>query len=157
MSTYLVTGGAGFIGSHLSSALVARGHRVRVVDSLITGFERNLQPGVEFTSGDLAEPDVANAAVLGPELHEDVLAAMVDVPDPLVSEAVDTATAAGLLVDTGSADESGSLDGLEAALGASGLLDAWIHSDGSVEIDTERFDIVLGDRPVDGASLADDK
>ncbi|MSO52141.1 MAG: LPS biosynthesis protein WbpP [Acidobacterium sp.] len=72
MSTYLVTGGAGFIGSHLSSALVARGHRVRVVDSLITGFERNLQPGVEFTSGDLAEPEVANAAVQGVDyvLHQ---------------------------------------------------------------------------------------
>lgn len=72
MSTYLVTGGAGFIGSHLSSALVARGHRVRVVDSLITGFEHNLQPGVEFTSGDLAEPEVANAAVQGVDyvLHQ---------------------------------------------------------------------------------------
>lgn len=72
MSTYLVTGGAGFIGSHLSSALVARGHRVRVVDSLITGFERNLQPGVEFTHGDLAEPAVANAAVEGVDyvLHQ---------------------------------------------------------------------------------------
>jgi len=72
MSTYLVTGGAGFIGSHLSSALVARGHRVRVVDSLITGFEHNLQPGVEFTSGDLAEPEVAHAAVQGVDyvLHQ---------------------------------------------------------------------------------------
>ena len=72
MSTYLVTGGAGFIGSHLSSALVARGHRVRVVDSLITGFERNLQPGVEFTHGDLAEAAVANAAVQGVDyvLHQ---------------------------------------------------------------------------------------
>ena len=72
MSTYLVTGGAGFIGSHLSSALVARGHRVRVVDSLITGFERNLQPGVEFTPGDLAEAAVANAAVQGVDyvLHQ---------------------------------------------------------------------------------------
>lgn len=72
MSTYLVTGGAGFIGSHLSSALVARGHRVRVVDSLITGFEHNLQRGVEFTSGDLAEPEVAHAAVQGVDyvLHQ---------------------------------------------------------------------------------------
>lgn len=72
MSTYLVTGGAGFIGSHLSSALVARGHRVRVVDNLITGFERNLQPGVEFTHGDLAEAAVANAAVQGVDyvLHQ---------------------------------------------------------------------------------------
>jgi len=72
MSTYLVTGGAGFIGSHLSAALVARGHRVRVVDNLVTGFQRNLQPGVEFTAGDLADADTAAAAVKGVEyvLHQ---------------------------------------------------------------------------------------
>ncbi|MDP2053127.1 MAG: NAD-dependent epimerase/dehydratase family protein, partial [Acidobacteriota bacterium] len=72
MSTYLVTGGAGFIGSHLSAVLVARGHRVRVVDSLVTGFERNLQPGVDFTVGDLADPDVAARAVAGVDyvLHQ---------------------------------------------------------------------------------------
>jgi nucleoside-diphosphate-sugar epimerase len=72
MSTYLVTGGAGFIGSHLSAALVARGHRVRVVDNLITGFERNVQPGVEFTVGDVSDPDVAKAAVQGVDyvLHQ---------------------------------------------------------------------------------------
>jgi len=72
MSTYLVTGGAGFIGSHLSAALVARGHRVRVVDNLVTGFERNVQPGVEFTVGDVSDPDVAKAAVQGVDyvLHQ---------------------------------------------------------------------------------------
>jgi len=42
MSNYLVTGGAGFIGSHLSEELVRRGHRVRVADSLITGKRSNL-------------------------------------------------------------------------------------------------------------------
>ena len=72
MSTYLVTGGAGFIGSHLSAALVARGHRVRVFDNLVTGFERNVQPGVEFTVGDVSDPDVAEAAVQGVDyvLHQ---------------------------------------------------------------------------------------
>ena len=56
MASYLVTGGAGFIGSHLSEELVRRGHRVRVVDSLITGNRRNLDhvPGVELIEGDLA-------------------------------------------------------------------------------------------------------
>ena len=56
MSSYLVTGGAGFIGSHLAEELVRRGERVRVVDSLITGHRKNLAhlPGVEFLEGDLA-------------------------------------------------------------------------------------------------------
>ncbi len=42
MPNYLVTGGAGFIGSHLAEELLRRGHRVRIVDSLITGKRRNL-------------------------------------------------------------------------------------------------------------------
>jgi UDP-glucose 4-epimerase len=67
MASYLVTGGAGFIGSHLSEELVRRGHRVRVVDSLITGKRRNLEPasGVEFIEGDLANLEVAARAVDG--------------------------------------------------------------------------------------------
>ena len=72
MSTYLVTGGAGFIGSHLSAALIARGHTVRVVDSLVTGFRHNLQPGVEFIEADLADAAAATAAVDGVDyvLHQ---------------------------------------------------------------------------------------
>ena len=65
MANYLVTGGAGFIGSHISEALVARGHKVRVVDSLVTGYQRNLREGVEFVKGDLADPAVARSAVAG--------------------------------------------------------------------------------------------
>jgi nucleoside-diphosphate-sugar epimerase len=63
LANYLVTGGAGFIGSHISEALVKRGHRVRVVDNLATGFKHNLRDGVEFTQGDLADRAVARAAV----------------------------------------------------------------------------------------------
>src|SRR5207245_351897 len=61
MANYLVTGGAGFIGSHLAEELVRRGHRVRVADSLVTGKRRNLDhiAGVEFVETDLA--DFANA------------------------------------------------------------------------------------------------
>lgn len=72
MATYLVTGGAGFIGSHLSAALVARGQRVRVVDNLITGFEHNVQPGVEFSVADMADAEAARAAVQGVDyvLHQ---------------------------------------------------------------------------------------
>jgi len=75
MAHYLVTGGAGFIGSHLVEELVRRGERVRVVDSLVTGHRENLAPvagRVEFIEGDLAEADVANAAAAGVDyvLHQ---------------------------------------------------------------------------------------
>ncbi len=65
MANYLVTGGAGFIGSHISEALVKRGHRVRVVDNFVTGYQHNLRDGVEFVEGDLADPAVAARAVQG--------------------------------------------------------------------------------------------
>ena len=75
MAHYLVTGGAGFIGSHLVEELVRRGARVRVVDSLVTGHRENLATvasRVEFIEGDLAEPEVANAAAAGVDyvLHQ---------------------------------------------------------------------------------------
>ena len=72
MANYLVTGGAGFIASHISEALVSRGHRVRVVDDFSTGYERNIRDGVEFVKGDLADPAVAASAVNGMEyvLHQ---------------------------------------------------------------------------------------
>ena len=65
MAKYLVTGGAGFIGSHISQALVTRGHQVRVVDNFATGYRHNLRDGVEFVQGDLADASVAVAAVTG--------------------------------------------------------------------------------------------
>jgi nucleoside-diphosphate-sugar epimerase len=65
LANYLVTGGAGFIGSHISEELIRRGARVRVVDSLVTGYQRNLRDGVEFVKGDLADQEVARAAVDG--------------------------------------------------------------------------------------------
>ncbi len=81
MSTCLVTGGAGFIGSHVVDALVSRGSVVRVVDDLSTGVLENLtaNPNVEFVEADLAEPGVALAAVDGIEwvVH---LAAIPSVP-----------------------------------------------------------------------------
>ncbi len=43
MRKFLVTGGAGFIGSHIATALVERGDAVRVLDNLSTGFQRNLE------------------------------------------------------------------------------------------------------------------
>jgi len=103
MASYLVTGGAGFIGSHLAEELVRRGHRVRVVDSLITGKRRNLDhvKGVDFLEGDLAAGDVARRAVDGVEyvLHQ---AAIPSVPrsvkDPLTSNEANITAALNLLV-----------------------------------------------------------
>ncbi len=65
MSTYLVTGGAGFIGSHLCDALVARGDSVRVLDDLSTGHRHNLPPGVPLIVGDVADPAAVAEAIDG--------------------------------------------------------------------------------------------
>ena len=51
----LVTGGAGFIGSHLAEALLAAGRRVRIMDDLSTGHRENVPEGVEFVEGDVAK------------------------------------------------------------------------------------------------------
>ena len=65
MANYLVTGGAGFIGSHISEELLRRGHRVRVADNFITGYRQNLRDGVEFMEGDCADPVFARQIVAG--------------------------------------------------------------------------------------------
>jgi UDP-glucose 4-epimerase len=62
MSVYLVTGGAGFIGSHLCDALIARGDTVRVLDNLSTGHCENLPAGIDLILGDIADSEtVLNA------------------------------------------------------------------------------------------------
>src|SRR3954469_15330870 len=103
MAHYLVTGGAGFIGSHLSEELVRRGERVRIVDSLITGKRQNVAdlPGVEFLEGDLADIDVAKRAVEGVDyvLHQ---AAIPSVPrsvqDPITSNRANIDASLNVLV-----------------------------------------------------------
>jgi nucleoside-diphosphate-sugar epimerase len=65
LANYLVTGGAGFIGSHISETLVKRGHNVRVADSFVTGYRRNIREGVEFLEGDCADPAFAKQIVAG--------------------------------------------------------------------------------------------
>ena len=103
VTSYLVTGGAGFIGSHLAEELVRRGHAVRVADSLITGKRRNLDhlSGVEFLEGDLADATFAARAVSGMDyvLHQ---AAIPSVPrsvtDPVTSNRANIDASLNVLV-----------------------------------------------------------
>ena len=62
---YLVTGGCGFIGSHLTDALLAAGHSVRVLDDLSTGRLDNLTPGAELIRGSVADPALVHSAMAG--------------------------------------------------------------------------------------------
>jgi UDP-glucose 4-epimerase len=70
MAVFLVTGGAGFIGSKLVEALVARGDRVRVFDDFSTGRRNNLaavQDKIEIMEGDLGNRDALSGAARGVE------------------------------------------------------------------------------------------
>lgn len=91
---YLVTGGAGFIGSNIVATLLEQGERVRVLDNFSNGLESNLTPfvdSIEIVSGDVRDADVVRRAVDGATivLH---LAALGSVPrsidDPATSNDV---------------------------------------------------------------------
>jgi UDP-glucose 4-epimerase len=58
MADYLVTGGAGFIGSALTRALIREGHVVVVIDNLSTGFRENVPEGAHFIEGNVQDPAV---------------------------------------------------------------------------------------------------
>jgi UDP-glucose 4-epimerase len=65
MATFLVTGGCGFIGSHLVDLLLRQGHRVRVLDDLSTGRTHNLAPEAELMIGDVADATLVTLALRG--------------------------------------------------------------------------------------------
>jgi UDP-glucose 4-epimerase len=94
MAVCLVTGGAGFIGSHLVDALVDGGHDVRVLDNLSTGSLSNLaqaQGKIQFIQGDIADPSVVRAATQGVEVvfHQAALPSVPrSVADPLATHHV---------------------------------------------------------------------
>jgi UDP-glucose 4-epimerase len=67
MAHYLVTGGCGFIGSHLCEALLARGDSVRVLDDLSTGKLANKPADAELIRGDIADPACVAQALAGTE------------------------------------------------------------------------------------------
>jgi len=78
MERFLVTGGAGFIGSNICRRLVAEGCFVRVLDNLLTGKKANLAgvlDAIEFVEADMGDPEVAHAAMKGIDivLHEGAL------------------------------------------------------------------------------------
>ena len=96
MATILVTGGAGFIGSHLAEGLLKQGHQVRVLDNFSTGKRENLiferpNPSLEVINGDIRELGDCQKAVAGVEyvFHEAALASVQrSVEDPLTTQAV---------------------------------------------------------------------
>jgi len=63
--TYLITGGAGFIGSHLADAMLAAGHRVRVMDDFSTGKAENLDPRCEVIRADVRDAGAVRRAMYG--------------------------------------------------------------------------------------------
>ncbi len=81
MTTYLVTGGAGFIGSHLATRLVEDGHTVRVLDNLSTGSLHNIEhlgDRVEFIEADLVDRNALETIVDGVDIvfHQAALASV---------------------------------------------------------------------------------
>ena len=71
MPRYLVTGGAGFIGSHIAEALLARNESVRILDDLSTGYQQNLahlEGEIEFLQGDIRDNALVERAVEGVEV-----------------------------------------------------------------------------------------
>jgi UDP-glucose 4-epimerase len=65
VARFLVTGGCGFIGSHLADALIASGHQVRILDNLSTGKRENAPRAAEVVVGDIVDPKAVRAAIAG--------------------------------------------------------------------------------------------
>lgn len=104
MAKYLVTGGAGFIGSHIVETLVERGDAVRVLDNLTTGKKENLEAvagRIEFVEGDIRDTETCARAVKGVDhvLHEAALASVVrSVEDPLLTNAINVTGTLNMLL-----------------------------------------------------------
>ncbi|MCX7682897.1 MAG: SDR family oxidoreductase, partial [Anaerolineae bacterium] len=94
MTLYLVTGGAGFIGSNIVAELLRRGERVRVLDNFSTGRRENIAPfldQLELIEGDLRDLDMVRRAVEGVDivLHQGALPSVQrSIDDPLMTHAI---------------------------------------------------------------------
>ena len=104
MDSYLVTGGAGFIGSHIVEILVRRGARVRVLDNFLTGKRENLAPlleAIELVEGDVRDLATCRKAAEGVDsvLHQAALASVPrSVEDPILADAVNVGGTLNMLV-----------------------------------------------------------
>jgi nucleoside-diphosphate-sugar epimerase len=104
MSVYLVTGGAGFIGSNITDELVKQGHKVRVLDNLSTGKMRNLDgvmDEIDFVKGDIRNEEDLEKALEGVDLvlHQAALRSVArSVEDPLSSNDVNISGTLALLL-----------------------------------------------------------
>jgi len=104
VSRYLVTGGAGFIGSHIADSLVRRGDSVVVLDNLSTGKLANLEAsrgGVEFLQADVRDLNAVSRACRGVEcvLHHAALASVPQsIADPIAANEVNACGTLNVLV-----------------------------------------------------------
>jgi len=104
MATYLVTGGAGFIGSHIVDELLKRRERVRVLDNLSTGKKEHLThcfEAVEFVEGDIRDMDTCRRACDGVDyvLHQAALGSVPrSIEDPLTAHEVNVTGTVKMLV-----------------------------------------------------------
>jgi len=104
MKRYLVTGGAGFIGSHIAEELMERGHKVRIVDNFLTGKRENIASfldKIELIEGDIRDFNLCKRASDGVDfvLHQ---AALPSVPrsieDPLTTNEINVKGTLNLLL-----------------------------------------------------------
>ena len=104
MAHYLVTGGAGFIGSNIVEKLVKGGHRVRVLDNFSTGKESNLKDflsDIELVEGDIRDVAIVEQAMKGIDyvLHQAALGSVLrSVEDPMETHAVNVNGTLNLLI-----------------------------------------------------------
>ncbi|TMH44463.1 MAG: SDR family oxidoreductase [Betaproteobacteria bacterium] len=99
--TWLVTGAAGFIGSHLAERLLALGQSVIGLDNFATGKRENLPPGIRFIEGDIRSVDACERACAGVDvvLHQAALGSVPrSIDDPIASTAANVAGFLNLLV-----------------------------------------------------------
>jgi len=91
METYLVTGGAGFIGSNIVEGLLKKGHKVKLIDNFITGKRENIKPflnDIELIEGDIRDIEAVRKAVKGVDyvLHQAALRSVPkSIDDPILT------------------------------------------------------------------------